>query len=1403
MKCFLGYAQNNTINFEHFTFQNYVLAIHQDHIGFLWFGTYDGLWRYDGYTFLPFRNDLTNKNSLSNNWVNAVTSDKDNNLWLGTEDGLNQFDQRTITFHHYYLHNDTTSNIERNAIKDISLSQTGGYIWVGTRNEGLYKFDIKTKKFSLVFNDKLKSSDESNRINSFCHFTENKELVGTNNGIYVIDEKNNSLDKLSDKLDGLIVNDILLYPNNLLWLATAEGLYVYNLDYEQIIFKLTTNSTPSIADNDIRKVMKDKDGNIWVGTNEGGVNKLNFDYKRSKILTSQHFHKEPLNPASLSTNVINTIFEDNNSNIWIGGERGSLNKYSPLSRKFTLYRNIPNDKNSLIDNSVRTILEDSEGILWVGTDCGLNKINRKSNTYQAFNKNSYNSVNNDIIKCIMESSNGDIWIGTDNGLNKYDKRTSRFSYHLPKPEYPLTYGNNYILCLYEDANENIWYGSWDGGLTRYDPSTGQFKIYKNVAHDPTSISDNIVTSICYDKTGNLWIGTSKGLNLIDIKTGKFRSFKHSPAENGSIANDFIWQVFEDSKDRLLILNKNGVDIFDRQTFTFHKLIDNRSNMGIAYGMLEDAQQNIWFSGTNGIIKYINSPDSIPKFKRYSTKDGLQSNEFAMGAYFKSKSGEMFFGGTQGLNSFYPEKIFDDNTIPQIVFSEFSIFNKPVRPDSKSILTSDINFAEKLKLSYKENVFSFQFAALHYSSPEENVYAYKMEGFDKDWITTDASRRYVTYTNLPAGDYIFKVKAANSDDIWNQVPKELQIIISPPYYKTTLFRIVFVVLFFIAFTLLANYRSLELIRKKQALERMVHERTLKLEETNTELAENQTKVVRQNQLLERQTIELSEQKDRIEDMARKVHESDLSKLNFFTNISHEFRTPLTLISGPIKKLITSDKDMSFLDRFEIYKMIERNANRLLSLINQLMDFRKIETGQLKLHVTQNSINNNIKTVLEPFELVAKQKDISFIHNLNDEIEGWIDLDKFEKILSNLLSNAFKFTPKNGMVEVNLAKINIEHTDRIEISIKDNGIGIPENEVNSIFNAFYQVDNPISRSTGTGIGLALTAELVKLHKGEISVKSILNEGSTFIFNLPIGKDFYSVEEISTDTQPLLIELKTQDLYNENSLDNLNNENKNNDVIDGKPKILIVDDNADIRTYLKSELANDYTIIEAADGRSGYESATENIPDLIISDIMMPIMDGNEMSRLIKTDERTCHIPILLLTARTAEEKQVEGLETGADDYITKPFNVKILILKIHNVLETQKSLREKFWGNTLPVKPFKTKTANSTEQKFVQKLFEFIDINLDNDDLDILEVAREMNMSRAQLFRKIKALTNQTVSEFIFCYRLQKAANLLTEGEKSISEVCFAVGFKNPSHFSTRFKKHFGLTPSEYINNQQEN
>lgn len=1336
---------------------NTVLCISQDSKGFLWVGTIEGLNRYDGYNFKIFKHNPDDSTSLGANSIYSIYEDKSGTLWIGTyEGGLNKFDRDKEIFIRYVKDEKNVSSISSNKVYSI-CEDKNGFLWVGTAN-GLNKFDKKSGKFIRYFtNPADQNSLSSNIISSLIYDSKTDVLwIGTKSGgLNKFNINQNKFTRFQNdpdnpnSLSDNFINTLYKDAAGILWLGTFEGGLNKFDEHENKFIVYKNSSTNKLNSNFILSIDEDNSGSLLLGTYEDGL--IVFDRKSGKSYSYQH---NPSDPESIGDDMVCDIYKDKRGLIWIGTWTNGVNKLI-TNKKFIHYKHNPSNKNSLSGNGVTAICEDRDGIVWIGTELnGLNRFNMKTGNFTNYinDPNNKYSIASDGVSDIKEDKDGNLWIVTDGvGFCKFDKKNNQFIRYQNDSNDSSSLPIDQVSVLLVDKYGDLLVGTFGAGLLKFDKRKNSFTKINYNPDEPDDITAAGIYFLAEHPKGTLWIGTySNGLFIYDRKSGKSKSYFNIPGDTESLSDNIVSSIII-SKDRSVwIGTANGLNKFDPITEKFKRVTesDGLPNNTI-YGILEDDNGNLWISTNKGLSKFNPVKNT---FRNYNKADGLQDDEFNQWACFKGKSGNLYFGGINGFNVFNPTKIKESDFKPPIVLTDFLLFNKNVSVGfdshlNRTVVNKSLNEIEELELTHEDYVFTLEFAALDFSIPQNITYAYKLDGFDKDWTYVNSDRRFATYTNLSPGVYTFNIKSTNSDGLWNEPGRRLPIIIHPPWWKTGWALSAYgLILIFILYFI----RTYDLKRQR-----------------------------------------LRHQLDLEHEHAQKLEEVDNIKSRFFANISHEFRTPLTLILGPAEQILGNHAD-------EVAKknagLIKKNANNLLNLINQLLDLSKLDSGSLRLKTSKQNIIPWIKGIVMSFESLATINSIKLNLNLPDkELMVYFDKDKLKTILNNLLSNAFKFTSPNGEIEISL-KETLDNN--VEIKLRDTGIGISETELPKIFDRFYQVNSAHNREHGgSGIGLSLVKELVELHHGSISVDSKPGVGTEFKIILPLGKEHLKSGEIveaenMIENEKLVID-KSDFVHS--------SVNNHSEVINyfNKNIILVVDDNDDVREFIKDSLGDEYHYEEAANGIEGIKKAEEVIPDLIVSDVMMPKMDGNEMTRKLKTDQKTSHIPIILLTARFGQENRIEGLETGADDYLTKPFDAKELHIRINNLINLRKKLQEIYNADKLAALPRGKNKLKGIDAQFMDRILKVIEEHISEEEFTIENFGNEVGMSRSQMFRKIKALTGKSCSVYLRSVRLAKAKLMLQNHEANISEIAYSVGFSSPSYFAHCFKEEFGFAPSELV------
>lgn len=1311
--------------------QNSVLAITQDHQGFIWFGTRSGLNRYDSKRFVTYRANGAQKGSLSSNYILSLLADSQKNLWVGSRNGVNRYRPEDDSFEKIAFEKEPGKEVYINYLFEDSKKR----IWATTSNS------------VYIINDTKKPV-----LNVFA------PLAGWQLGIvYVVfeDSKNN------------------------IWLGAANGLYRLTPNgnaYDVKTYRHDAGNSNGLADHSITSITEDKKNQLWIGSVNGGLHL----YNREK---DQFVHFKHGGPASLINDHIRKLLPDNQNRLWIGTQEG-LSVLDISTLQFENFTNEPGQQQSLSQNSIHSLFMDNAGTVWVGTFFGgVNSYSPYFNHFSVYNNNSDSfRLNNNVISSIVEDHKGNILIGTEGGgLNYCDTRTGKVAYFTNDAARTGSLGSNLVKVIYKDKQNDIWIGTHGGGLNRvkYESSGIAFARYPYDSKNGDAPGLEI-SSVLQDHRGILWVGTErKGVRPF-IKTGdklvEDTGFDKAlqPLRNASVgcmletSANVLWIgttegvytlnglelkkvtstnaltvncIFEDAaKNIWLGTAGNGLVCFD---INVKRLNNYTAKDGLAQdnvlGILQDRAGNLWISTGNGLVKM----NKDRTFRTINRHDGLAGNTFNNNSYYRDASGKMFFGGYDGFISFNPDEIKENKQPGPVYITGIHFPGNDNKDGETEQRYKNVLQQKRLVLEYSQNVFTLDFALLNYIKPGKNSYVYKLEGYDEQWKnTTEPS---AVYTNVTPGEYTFWCKGSNNDGVWGE-PVSLKIRITPPFWKTWWAYTIYAVLFAGLVFFITYHFYLRALYKR-----------------NNELTQ--------------------------------------LKLDFFTNISHEIRTHLSLIIAPAEKLIRAEENKS--NNTQEVQTIKSNSESLLQLVNELMDFRRAETGHLPLHVTENDLVSFVSQVYTPFTEIAAVKNITAKLNAStQEMAVWFDKEQMQKVLYNLLSNAFKFTPDGGFIEVALQ----EHTDSVIIQVTNNGKGIAKENLDKLFDNYFQENDYGQRNTGYGIGLALSKSIVELHTGNISVSSQAQAHdkdhlTVFTVELLKGNKQFTSEQLTAYSKPEpVVSFSPATLpvrVNELPL-------KIEDVPGSKNTLLIVEDNPSIRTFIKDVLQHEYNIMESADGQHGWELATEYIPDLIISDIMMPVMDGFTYCEKLKTDIRTSHIPVILLTAKTSVANQVSGLQAGADVYLTKPFSIEVLELQVHNLLAAKERIRKQY--ATLLSMPEKEPIAEEPaepkpvlhplDEVFLTELIRLVEEHLDKADFGVAMLSKLVGMSQPVLLKKIKAISGMSANDFVKSLRLKKACRLLLENRYTVYEVAYMVGYEDSKYFSREFKKEFGKTPTEF-------
>ncbi|MDA3893975.1 MAG: response regulator [Salinivirgaceae bacterium] len=1406
--CFL-LSIDSKAQLEHITVQNianknglsnnYINCLAQDQSGYIWIGTKNGLNRYDGYNMKTYFNNPSDSTSLSDNNITALCIDVDGNLWIGTQNnGLCRYNSVDNNFIRYESQILSNKKLSYHFITDIKIDSYG-HLWVATQ-EGLniYKKELdEFEQINFELNYKLdiesiRGLKEQNLPDYMIKVAESLQFKTFNSKKEFIKAMQEVARKMLtvSEIESVLVFSKKWIPEELkkfnhfkimapdskgnLWLGYQDaGFAYYNVKTNEINrFTIFPNISSAEWANSICSIIIEEDI-LWLGTFNDGVYKYSINNKTfnkvfdknkqgalamAKYKSNIMFFSEKvlyLYPNSIKANDphsvieiplpeitfnVTAILKDNSNNFWLASEGdGVFMIYE--NKKFNQWDNTKESDTRLSKKAVSSIHADKQGNLYIGYyRNNIDKINTKNNTILTY-RNDLNYAKGSApgsVLALNTDSRNNLWIGSYYaGLQKMNLANGK----------ELFFNYNGIIDfrgIAFDENDNIWAVAHGNGLMKINPNGNLIKQWRaDYINWETNLTDDWINDICIDKFGQIWIATTQGITTTDTAAVFFKSYKNILGDSTSLSHNSVIAIYCDHKNNIWIGTENGLNLFDRYTEKFERFTNANglSNSSIS-SIIEDHKGNIWLGTTSGISKLNISYSNkliVKNIENYDIHDGV-AGEYHPHAVARTTDGNIYFGGKNGITWFHSDSIMSNNFLSNVVISDIEIFNESIFNKNSKLSKYRKSYVKHniITLDYNQKVIGIIFTALNFVQNSQNQYSCKLEGFDNKWQIIGNSHR-VTYTNLEPGKYIFKVKAFNNNGTNSKQATNLEIIVLPPFWRSTIGYILSFIIVLICLVLIYWGLSTRIQLKNRVKLR-------KLE------AEN-------------------------------LLELDKSKSTFFTNITHEFRTPITLILGPIKKVINTDDDK--LDGKEVKKLLKivyRNAELLERLVNQILDFKKADAGKLSFKPVYGNVIRFVINIAETFSNLAMDKNIVFnIYKDRDELFMMFSPDKMEKIVYNLLSNAFKYTLEMGRVDINIGMITVNGNDMLRIKVIDTGIGISDENLKNIFSLYYQADDPRTKGiTGTGVGLYMVKTYAELHSGSVSILSALNKGSEFIVQIPVQTQ--GIEAASTTFPDMELSAGFNELQTSEQTNKL--------------KILIVEDNIDILYFLKNELSDYFRVVSAKNGEEALKLLKNSSPDLIISDVMMPIMDGYELCQKVKKSIATCHIPFILLTAKISHDSKVKGYSVGADDYITKPFDVEILIIKIQRILELRKNVQEQINNNPNTI-PAEIKNKNNAESAFLEKLLKIMETNLDNPDLDVDFLAKKLYLGRTLMYEKVNILTGQPVADFIRTYRLNRAAQMIETGECIISEIVWKVGFKSHAHFSRAFKQKFACTPSNYL------
>lgn len=1298
--------------------QNTVNAILQDKQGFMWFGTKDGLNRYDGLSFRKFKHDDRTRQSIGNNFITALYEDTKGNIWIGTDVGL----------YIYYPEKDVFQHLTKQSVEDTKIDHTvtaisedgQGCVWIAVESQGLFCYDLKKAELR---NYTLKNFPFlSTNIQTFVFDNSGTLWMGCyGDGLFYSKDRMKTLHPYlspQEKVETYandVVTTIVKGAYNCLYIGSLKGgVKELNLTSNKLYDLLSVDDSGESVF--CRKLLVASDNELWIGA-ESGLYIYNL-----RIGKFVHLRSSTYDPYSLSDNAIYSLYKDREGGIWIGSYFGGVNYYPHLNTYFEKYYPKGID-NGLHGKRVREFCRDNQGVLWIGTeDGGLNRFNPKTKTFSFFAPSSaFTNVHG---LCLVDNY---LWVGTfSKGVKVVDTCTGAIVKTYQKTDSPRSLIDNSVFSICRTATGDIFLGTMFG-LLRYNKQSDDFDRIPE-------LNGHFIYDIKEDSGGNIWLATyANGAWCYNVSENKWKNYQHENNNPGSLPYDKVLSVFEDSHRQIWLTTQGGGFCrfhSDTETFTSYNSTNGLPN-DVVYQIVEDKDGYFWLTTNNGLVCF---QPTIGTVKAYTRANGLLGDQFNYRSSFEDEDGTIYLGSIDGFIAFNPKIFTENNYIPPVVITDFLLFGKEVYADEQgSPLEKNITFSDRLVLKSGQNSFSFRVTALDFQSPGMNRVMYKLDGFDEDWLMIGESP-IVTYSNLRYGDYTFRMKVSNADGVWSKDEVSLEVHILPPFYLS--------VWAYCIYILLSIGCSLYTVMYFKRRSSSNHRRQMEKFEQEKE---------------------------------REVYHA---KIDFFTNVAHEIRTPLTLIKGPLENIIL--KKQVDAETHEDLNVMKQNTERLLNLTNQLLDFRKTESKGFRLNFTKCNIKEVLKETYLRFTTLAKQKELEFLLNMPEgDFYAHVNREAFTKIISNLLNNAVKYSEHYIHVSLEIPEAN--EANVFHIRTVNDGIIIPDEMKEEIFKPFVRFNEKEDGkvTTGTGIGLALSRSLAELHQGVLEMRKG-EENNTFCLTLPIVQD---------TTITLSPEVKADpDAVNEVTTKHV--EKKGN-----RPTVLVVEDNPDMLVFVVRQLSKEYTVLTAVNGAEALEVLDGNYVSLVISDVVMPVMDGFELCKTVKSNLNYSHIPIILLTAKTNIQSKIEGMELGADAYIEKPFSVEYLQACASNLIQNREKLRQTFAQS--PFVAANTMALTKADEDFIKRLDEVIQMNLSNPEFSMDDMADNLNMSRSNFYRKIKGVLDLSPNEYLRLERLKMAAQLLREGENRVNEICYMVGFSSPSYFAKCFQKQFGVLPRDFV------
>ncbi len=1354
--------------------QSSVNALLQDRRGYLWIATQDGLNRYDGYRFEVFRNDPANPRSLASNHVLAVLEDRDGVLWVATSGGiLHRYRRDSADFERVRIDlpvidgsdvaSDAPPQPPRVDVRSI-LEAADGRLLLATGGQGVLSFDSSTGELTRL------ALPEDRRIHALAEGLDAALWTGSSRGLVRVagmsgtagPESPSSVRLLTDEIRTLAV-----LPDGQVW-AAGRGNTIHR--FTATGDALAAVRVAPVTDGtrgEFRTLMVDSRGRLWAGMIGGGLHA--FDAEGNLL---ESFAHSPSDLYTLASDTVYTLLEDRAGVIWVGSLAAGLSKAIPRDGGFAHLRHVPGVPTSLAHNMVNEFAEDAVGGVWVGSSGGgVSYLPSGSADFVHFRADPADParLSSDRVWGMHLAPDQALWVGTwGAGLNRLDLRDGtvrRFQWDADRPE---SLPGSIVTAIVGDGQGGIFIGMADAGVAQLPASSDVFRRLTLPVGAPDGSLN--VSALSIDRRGRLWVGTwERGVCLSDTDVAQFQCHAHDPLDHRSINDDNIRSIAEDGLGGVWLATGNGIARYDESSRSFDRFTSAAGLVpGVIYAIVPADDGVLWVSSNRGLMRY----DTRERQGRhYEYRDGLQANEFNGDAALKTRSGHILFGGVGGITRFHPEELRDDPVPPSVVITGFSLFNRPVSFEAgrqAGVLSRPVSETEAITLRHDQNFIGFEFAALHFAQPMRNLYAYMLEGVDPDWTQIDASRRFASYANLRPGRYLFRVRAANSDGVWSVEDARMHLIITPPWWLTWWALSLYVLIGLAMISLFVRWR----LRSLQA-------QTVRLA---SEVQKRTSEVVAQKETIERQAIDL--------------RHALASKDRFFAQLSHEFRTPITLILGPIDETLRAGTTAP---ATRALTLARHSGERLLHLVDQLLSLAG-HGGHQHVERAPMAVAPVVRLIVAEFDSAARQKSLELILEILDTPVVASNDHALQAILINLVSNAIKYTPAGGSITVSLRRKG----DEAVLSVADTGIGIAEADLVRVFELF---ERGAVTGQGTGIGLTVVRELVDAHEGSIGIDSAPGVGTTVTVRLPalnatLGAEHSPPHALNVNVETFLTAAQSEPgpLLSAPTSDDVDDPSGTGDEIGGRPEVLVVDDNDDMRCYVVELLAAQYRCVQAADGEAGLALAFERVPDAIVCDVMMPGLDGFELLKRLRADDRTSHVPIVMLTARGDEASRLQGLDERADDYLAKPFNADELRLRLRNLLELGELRAERVRRHVLE-RPVESALRApppglaERDRRFIDRITGAAEAHFADPDFGAIELAGAVFMGPRQLQRKLKALLDINPAAYLREFRLNKARDGLEAG-KPVTDVAHACGFSSPSHFSQSFKARFGVRPSEW-------